>query len=100
MATASILQILAIPQIPLYPPNPRLSNYVKTVGRNLDLPSRITTSFPGPKKLENCCIGLIMGAIQPKIGEPVSDEMALVLAAKGGDISAFEQLVKRYDRNV
>jgi RNA polymerase sigma-70 factor, ECF subfamily len=41
-----------------------------------------------------------MGAIQPKLGEPVSDEMALVQAAKGGDVSAFEQLVKRYDRNV
>ena len=41
-----------------------------------------------------------MGAIQPKLGEPVSDELALVQAAKGGDVSAFEQLVKRYDRNV
>jgi RNA polymerase sigma-70 factor (ECF subfamily) len=26
--------------------------------------------------------------------------MALVHAAKGGDVSAFEQLVKRYDRNI
>src|ERR1700758_582528 len=41
-----------------------------------------------------------MSAIQPKVGEPVSDEMALVQAAKGGDVSAFEELVKRYDRNV
>ncbi|HEY1262254.1 MAG TPA: sigma-70 family RNA polymerase sigma factor [Terriglobales bacterium] len=41
-----------------------------------------------------------MGAIQPKLGEPVSDELALVQAAKGGDVGAFEQLVKRYDRNV
>ena len=41
-----------------------------------------------------------MSAIQPKIGEPVSDEMALVQAAKQGDVSAFEGLVKRYDRNV
>jgi RNA polymerase sigma-70 factor (ECF subfamily) len=41
-----------------------------------------------------------MGAIQPKLNEPVSNELALVNAAKAGDVSAFEQLVKRYDRNV
>src|SRR5512140_1637220 len=40
-----------------------------------------------------------MGAIE-KVNEPVSDELALVRAAKAGDISAFESLVKRYDRNV
>jgi RNA polymerase sigma-70 factor (ECF subfamily) len=40
-----------------------------------------------------------MGTIQ-KLNETVSDEMALVRAAKAGDISAFEQLVRRYDRNV
>src|SRR3974390_3672078 len=41
-----------------------------------------------------------MSAIQPKVSEPVSDELALVQAAKGGDVSAFEELVRRYDRNV
>lgn len=41
-----------------------------------------------------------MGAIQPKIGEPISEELALVQAAKAGDVGAFEDLVKRYDRNV
>src|SRR5271155_3469324 len=41
-----------------------------------------------------------MSTIQPKEGEPVSDEMALVQSAKGGDVSAFEELVRRYDRNV
>ena len=40
-----------------------------------------------------------MGAIQ-KVNEPVIDELKLVRAAKTGDISAFEQLVHRYDRNV
>ena len=40
-----------------------------------------------------------MGTIQPKVAEP-SDETVLVHAAKAGDISAFEELVKRYDRNV
>ncbi len=40
-----------------------------------------------------------MGAIE-KVNEPVSDELKLVRAAKGGDIGAFEQLVQRYDRNV
>jgi RNA polymerase sigma-70 factor (ECF subfamily) len=40
-----------------------------------------------------------MGAIQ-KVNEPISDELVLVRAAKRGDISAFEQLVHRYDRNV
>ncbi len=39
-----------------------------------------------------------MPAIQ-KLGEPV-DELSLVRAAKAGDISAFEELVRRYDRNV
>jgi len=41
-----------------------------------------------------------MDVIQTKGNEPVSEELALVRAAKGGDISAFEELVKRYDRNV
>ena len=41
-----------------------------------------------------------MATIQPKVGEPASDELKLVHAAKAGDISAFEELVKRYDRNV
>src|SRR5205809_7138052 len=41
-----------------------------------------------------------MGAIQPKVGEPVSDELALVASAKAGDVAAFEELIRRYDRNV
>ena len=41
-----------------------------------------------------------MGAIQNKLAGPVSDELALVQAAKRGDDSAFEELVRRYDRNV
>lgn len=40
-----------------------------------------------------------MEAIQSRRVEP-GDELALVRAAKSGDISAFEQLVKRYDRNI
>src|SRR6202142_2970889 len=41
-----------------------------------------------------------MGTIQPtKAVEPV-DEISLVHAAKAGDISAFEELVKGYDPNV
>jgi len=41
-----------------------------------------------------------MGAIQNKVAGPVSEELALVQAAKRGDDSAFEELVRRYDRNV
>src|SRR6516164_1476158 len=41
-----------------------------------------------------------MGAIQNKLTGPVSEELALVQAAKKGDDSAFEELVRRYDRNV
>src|SRR5436190_13752013 len=41
-----------------------------------------------------------MPPIQSKGTEAVTEELALVQAAKRGDISAFEQLVKRYDRNV
>lgn len=41
-----------------------------------------------------------MGTIQPKVGEPLSEELTLVQAAKGGDVAAFEELVRRYDRNV
>src|SRR5438105_2428477 len=41
-----------------------------------------------------------MSAIQPKVDEPVSDELTLVQAAKSGDVSACEELVRRYDRNV
>src|ERR1700704_3784076 len=42
----------------------------------------------------------MMSAIQPNIEETVSDELTLVQAAKSGDVSAFEELVRRYDRNV
>ncbi len=41
----------------------------------------------------------MMGTIQ-KLNEPPSQELGLVRAAKAGDIGAFEQLVKLYDRNV
>src|SRR5499425_1694925 len=41
-----------------------------------------------------------MGAIQPKVSEPATDELALVEAAKAGDVGAFEELVRRHDRNV
>ena len=43
-----------------------------------------------------------MNALESKqVREPeATEEMALVRAAKAGDLSAFEQLVKRYDRNI
>ena len=41
-----------------------------------------------------------MEAIESKVGEPANDETRLVDAARSGDVGAFEQLVKRYDRNV
>ncbi len=53
--------------------------------------------FPGNREKLN---RIIMGTIQTKVNEPVSDELSLVQAAKKGDVSAFGELVKRYDRNV
>lgn len=41
-----------------------------------------------------------METIQPKVEEPVSEELMLVNAARGGDVGAFEGLVRKYDRNV
>jgi RNA polymerase sigma-70 factor (ECF subfamily) len=41
-----------------------------------------------------------METIQKKTEEGVTSEMALVQAAKKGDLEAFSELVKRYDRNV
>ena len=41
-----------------------------------------------------------MEAIESKVGEPASDETVLVNAARAGDVASFEQLVRRYDRNV
>ena len=41
-----------------------------------------------------------MGAIQPSVTGSASEELALVHAAKGGDDAAYEELVRRYDRNV
>jgi len=41
-----------------------------------------------------------MAIIEQKVRDADTDEMALVQAAKRGDVSAFEQLVKRYDRNI
>ena len=36
-----------------------------------------------------------------KVGEPVNDDESLLVgAARNGDVAAFEQLVRRYDRNV
>ncbi len=49
---------------------------------------------------EKSCIKLRMSTIQPNIEQPVSEEMQLVRRAKRGDDSAFEELVRRYDRNV
>jgi RNA polymerase sigma-70 factor, ECF subfamily len=41
-----------------------------------------------------------MEAIESKVGEPTNDEAVLVNAARKGDMAAFEELVRRYDRNV
>jgi len=41
-----------------------------------------------------------MGTIQTNVTGDTSEELALVQAAKSGDIAAFEQLIKKYDRNV
>jgi len=41
-----------------------------------------------------------MAVIEPKVKDAATDELALVQAAKRGDVAAFEQLVKRYDRNI
>ena len=41
-----------------------------------------------------------METIQPKVDEPVSEELRLVNAAREGDVGAFEELVRKYDRNV
>jgi RNA polymerase sigma-70 factor (ECF subfamily) len=41
-----------------------------------------------------------METIQPKVDEPISEELMLVNAARGGDVASFEQLVRKYDRNV
>jgi RNA polymerase sigma-70 factor (ECF subfamily) len=41
-----------------------------------------------------------METIQKRAGEDVSDELALVQAAKKGDLDAFSSLVRRYDRNI
>jgi RNA polymerase sigma-70 factor (ECF subfamily) len=41
-----------------------------------------------------------MEAIESRVGEPTNDEAVLVNAARKGDIGAFEELVRRYDRNV
>ena len=41
-----------------------------------------------------------MPSIQSKGVETTGDDLILVRAAKAGDMSAFEQLVKRYDRNI
>jgi len=41
-----------------------------------------------------------MAVIEPKVRDAATEELALVQAAKRGDVAAFEQLVKRYDRNI
>ena len=39
-------------------------------------------------------------AIESPVKEPAGDELALVQAAKTGDVGAFEQLIKRHDRKI
>jgi RNA polymerase sigma-70 factor, ECF subfamily len=41
-----------------------------------------------------------MSTIQTKLSGPATEEQVLVQAAKNGDVQAFEELVRRYDRNV
>ncbi|HEX7288946.1 MAG TPA: sigma-70 family RNA polymerase sigma factor [Candidatus Angelobacter sp.] len=41
-----------------------------------------------------------MQTIQKRTEEGTTDEMSLVQAAKNGDLEAFSELVRRYDRNV
>lgn len=41
-----------------------------------------------------------MSTIENQVVAPLSEELTLVRAAKQGDDSAFEELVRRYDRNV
>src|SRR3954467_8332054 len=41
-----------------------------------------------------------MGTIQTNVTGDTSEELALVQSAREGDIAAFEQLIKKYDRNV
>src|SRR4051812_22232124 len=41
-----------------------------------------------------------MGTIQTNVTGDTGADLALVEAARAGDVSAFEQLIKRYDRNV
>jgi len=61
----------------------------------MDVDLRFASTFTG-----KYCIAKRMGAIQNKVVGPVSEELTLVQAAKRGDDSAFEELVRRYDRNV
>jgi RNA polymerase sigma-70 factor, ECF subfamily len=41
-----------------------------------------------------------MSTIETKLSGPATEEQVLVQAAKNGDVQAFEELVRRYDRNV
>jgi RNA polymerase sigma-70 factor (ECF subfamily) len=41
-----------------------------------------------------------MGTIQTNVTGDTGEDLALVQSAKDGDIAAFEQLIRRYDRNV
>src|SRR5512146_2218345 len=41
-----------------------------------------------------------METIQKRSGEGITEELALVQAAKNGDLEAFSELVRRYDRNI
>jgi RNA polymerase sigma-70 factor, ECF subfamily len=41
-----------------------------------------------------------MQTIQKRTEEGITDELSLVRAAKNGDLEAFSELVRRYDRNI
>jgi RNA polymerase sigma-70 factor, ECF subfamily len=79
--------------------HPTRVHHLKTVALNRPV-TKYNTTWGSRGAARIICIKLRMSAIQPNIREPVSDELALVRAAKRGDDQAFEELVRRYDRNV
>jgi len=61
------------------------------------------SSFKASVDLKDFLHRTHMATIQSNVkdkDEAAIQELALVEAAKGGDVSAFEQLIKKYDRNV
>ena len=80
------------PEIPQSPKCGQFGN------KNTPAPLLLAREYPEASRLEEICVSET--SAQRAMIAAAIDDMTLVHASKAGDIAAFEELVKRYDRQL